>query len=425
LTQLESLRDLVSPRTGIIKTLALRAKSAGEPSVPYICDALLSHFDFRKGSPTERGSCGKGVTEEAAMLGAIGEAVERYCAAQADPTSSFRATLAGVGETAVAPPEFVLFSETQYANGNLGFWRWRPQDEILWESVTELGSNASAWVPAVFVYLQQVSDQPQDFLCMPTSSGFAAGPDIQTATRSALLELFERDAFMLAWLTQGSVVEVELNGVRGIIRDITSAYRRSGTEIRVFTLLTDMPATPIMAIAVSRAGSGPAAVVGLGCETNPLVAVHKALFEICQMYEPLYRRHREGHAGRLDAYYAVKTLEDHAAYFFRQDHLAELDFVLQAPRKVHIGELTDYSGASVGDDLRTFERGIHAAGYRAFLRDLTTPDLQPYPIRVVRALVTQLQPITFGSGMERLGGRRLAERGIPEARLNPCPHPLA
>jgi ribosomal protein S12 methylthiotransferase accessory factor len=58
----------------------------------------------------------------------------------------------------------------------------------------------------------------------------------------------------------------------------------------------------------------------------------------------------------------------------------------------------------------------------------------PYPIRVVRALITGIQPIHFGHGLERLGGRRLyelpwkagfTERPTSETSLNACPHPLA
>jgi ribosomal protein S12 methylthiotransferase accessory factor len=65
--------------------------------------------------------------------------------------------------------------------------------------------------------------------------------------------------------------------------------------------------------------------------------------------------------------------------------------------------------------------------------DLTTPDVAPYGVHVVRTIATGLQPIHFGTGEERLGGRRIFEtaarlgyaNGIrTEADLNPCPHPL-
>jgi len=66
--------------------------------------------------------------------------------------------------------------------------------------------------------------------------------------------------------------------------------------------------------------------------------------------------------------------------------------------------------------------------------DLTTPDIDPFHIRVIRAIATGLQPMHFGYGEDRLGGSRLFE--VParlgyasgprsEADLNPCPHPLA
>ena len=53
---------------------------------------------------------------------------------------------------------------------------------------------------------------------------------------------------------------------------------------------------------------------------------------------------------------------------------------------------------------------------------------------IVRAVATGLQPIHFGHGEARLGGRRLYEvpqilgyttRSTRADDLNPCPHPLA
>ena len=73
-------------------------------------------------------------------------------------------------------------------------------------------------------------------------------------------------------------------------------------------------------------------------------------------------------------------------------------------------------------------------GYRVAYAELTTSDVAPYGIHVARAIATGLQPIHFGWGEERFGGRRLFELPYQlgfapavrtETDLNPCPHPMA
>ncbi len=433
--QLESLLDLVSPRVGILRSLNLRTKSADEPELPYIYDALLSHYDFRKADRAERGACGKGATEEDAMLGALGEAVERYCASHPAMKGTRRAPIAQLSGEAIAPTDFVLYSQTQYARSDFSFRPWQPKDEILWTSMQELGSEDCAWVPTALVYLNAASDQPQDFLCATNSSGFAAGPDLNRALRSAILELLERDAFMMTWLNRLPVPEIDYAGLGDvIIGDIRSTYERWGSEVRAFLLATDMPARPVMALVVDRTGEGPAAMIGLGCELNCEQALRKALFEVCQLHELLRHRHREGAAARLNRYSDVRTLEEHAAYFFRKDHFHEFDFLLEHGLKTRIDVTPLPSPDTVEQELGSLRSALAAAGCRVFYRDLTTPDIVPYPLRVVRVLITQIQPIHFGNGLERLGGRRLYElprklgfQELPssEAALNPCPHPLA
>jgi len=75
-----------------------------------------------------------------------------------------------------------------------------------------------------------------------------------------------------------------------------------------------------------------------------------------------------------------------------------------------------------------------ALGERIAYVDLTMPDIAGHGFHVVRTLITGLQPIHFGHGEERLGGRRLfelpAKLGFSDqtrtvADLNQCPHPLA
>jgi ribosomal protein S12 methylthiotransferase accessory factor len=288
-------------------------------------------------------------------------------------------------------------------------------------------SGKPVWAPAGLVYLNYRGEQREDHLCAPTSSGLAAGPTLESAFHRAVLELLERDAFLITWLNRLPVPEIDLPADGGLVAEIVAAFETAGIEIRAFLLATDLPVSAIMAVALDRTGSGPAAVVGLGCDTHPEQALRKALFEVGQIYELLRRRYTEGKANRLNSYSDIETLEDHAAYFLRPDHLHELGFLLDHGRKAPLPAEHRHDSSALLD-------AIAARGYRTFCLDLTTPDLKPYPIRVARALVTHLQPIQFGCDRQPLGGRRLyelprilgyADADTTEDSLNPCPHPLA
>jgi len=82
------LLELVSPKVGIIRSLSRIVRGAAEPVPPFIYQATLSHFDYRNAKASERVQAGKGIAESDAILSAIGEAVERYCAAHFDPSKA-------------------------------------------------------------------------------------------------------------------------------------------------------------------------------------------------------------------------------------------------------------------------------------------------------------------------------------------------
>ena len=78
--------------------------------------------------------------------------------------------------------------------------------------------------------------------------------------------------------------------------------------------------------------------------------------------------------------------------------------------------------------------GATKVGGRVAYVDITPPDIAPLGPRVVRVIVTGMQPIDFGYAQGRLGGTRLynapVEWGfhtqpLTELELNQCPHPLA
>jgi ribosomal protein S12 methylthiotransferase accessory factor len=431
--QLELLAGLVSSKTGIIRRMNRRITAADEPPVPMIYDSLLSHFDFKTGEDLERGACGKGMTEAAAQIGAIGEAIEHYCASHARLKRVRRARFAEL-PNAIAPPDFVLYSEAQYTRTGFRHARWEPGSETAWFEVIELPDRTPVWIPAGLVYLNFVGQQPQDFLCPPTSSGSAAGPDVDTAILSGLLEVAERDAFLMTWMNRLPVPTLDYSGLGGPCGIIRDHYARYGVEARAFLLATDLPLHAVMAIGLDHTGNGPAAVVGLGCHGNPETALRRALFEVCQVRPAERKKFGSGDADKLNAYTDVHTLDEHALYFTRADHLMELDFLLSGAATVRVDDLPDRSAGSVQSELQRLVGALRRMGSRPVYAELTTPDLEDFPISVVRTLATDLQPIAFGHDQQRLGGQRLyelprklgysPERGT-ESNLNPCPHPLA
>jgi ribosomal protein S12 methylthiotransferase accessory factor len=429
------LADLVSDRTGIIRSVTRVQRGAEEPSPPLIYEAELSHFDFRAAKRLDRASAGKGLTKEDAIRGAIGEAIERYCACQVDPALPFTSSWVDLSTQAVSPSDFVLFSPAQYQSGRLPFHAWVPDDELTWVAARELPSGRVRFVPASLIYLQFPNGRREDALAGPNSNGLAAGPDLDFAVLHAFYECIERDAFLVTWMARLPAPEVHFTGAHALATSIHDHYLRYGVELRVFRMYTDIAAHVMLAVALDRTGSGPAAIVGLGCDASPCRALLKALFEICQAHSGETHRYREEPPHeRLKRPQDVRALQDHSAWFTIREHLDGLSFLLENGRSEQLADLPDYRAANRQQDLQNCVASLMQAGCTTLYVDLTTPDIRDYGLSVVRALATGLQPIHFGWGEERLGGRRLFElpqklgftKGtLSEKELNPYPHPLA
>ncbi|MDB5945940.1 MAG: hypothetical protein JWQ33_966, partial [Ramlibacter sp.] len=168
---------------------------------------------------------------------------------------------------------------------------------------------------------------------------------------------------------------------------------------------------------------------------DPQVALRKALFELCQGRPAEARRFSDKPPrGRLARYEDVKTLDDHSAFHSLPEQLGEFRFLWRDRQLASIHDFPSPPTADVAQALDRCARSLAGNGHRVAYVDLTLPDVGACGIRVVRAVATGLQPIHFGHGQERLGGRRLfelpARLGLAAGptrveELNPCPHPLA
>ncbi len=442
-------QGLVSPKVGLVRSVSPQVRGAEEPQPPYLYTATLSNFDFRVVDRQERVAAGKGRTQEAAMAAAIGEATERYCAYHWDPRKVFLAPLflpsppGGEGRVrgeqlempAVSPAECVLYSDRQYAIPDWPYHRWAPGDEVTWLPAVELPQRRPVAVPASLVYLVYPVSRAEDSFAPATSNGLAAGPSLSAAILSGLSELIERDALLITWMNRLPAVEIEFADAGGPAGAVWRHYARFGVGVRAFLMRTDLPASVVMAVAFDSDPRRPATLAGMGCHLDPALALEKAVFELCQARPSESKRYRDHPPGpRLQRYQDVQTLEDHPAFLALPERRGEFEFLWSRSERARLHDLPNPSAGDVERDLETCVRALSERGHRVVYADLTTPDVAPFGIHVVRTLATGLQPIHFGWGQERLGGRRLFELphqlGLApgphsEADLNPCPHPLA
>jgi ribosomal protein S12 methylthiotransferase accessory factor len=278
---------------------------------------------------------------------------------------------------------------------------------------------------------------PEVALFQPTSSGFAAGADRSDATLRALLEVIERDAFMVAWSHRLAGRRVPATQVPDEqIRGMAASYGQWGVELVVHLLPTDTAATVALAIAWSE--RLPAATIGLGAALDPLAAARSAVLEVGQARSALRTRLRHpDERARLDELTATPTaalsVDDHGLlYAVPEVATTRLRFLREVPLEPW-PDLTPEPDAA-GNELEVLTRSLAAVAPDVLAVDVTPKDVAALGVSVVRGLVPGFVPIWFGAKGARLGGTRLLEmpcriglRSRPALldELNLDPHPLA
>ncbi|MEE6295994.1 TOMM precursor leader peptide-binding protein [Georgenia wangjunii] len=437
---------VVSPLAGLVRQLERIPKDVEEPEEPVVVRAQLANARFLAGEHGFVGCSGKARSARAARDGALGEALERYAALTWGPPRTVRSTRGQLDGPSLDPRDLVLFTEDQYAT--LPYAPYSRATELDWVPARSLVSGEEVWVPLLATHLGYDVPERGAYLFPATSNGFAGGATLTDAVLGGLLEVVERDAFLIAWAHR-------LAGVRSPaatvpdedVRRIADAYARRRVEIDVHRLPTDTAATVVLAIGWSE--ETPAVVLGLGADLDPVRAARGAVLEVGQVRPALRARIRRPEtAARLAELVAdpwlVSDLEDHdLLYADPGTASAGLGYLRAAPARPWTepagggpgtGEEEPAAPAAPGARLRALVASLARVAGDVLYVDVTPDDVRGLGVRVARGIVPGFQPIHFGARENRLGGERLArmpvELGLVAAvpaltDLNLAPHPLA
>lgn len=420
--------QLVGWRTGIITRLCELPRLPGEPDVfsfaGIMCD--LS----RLGRPAGATSCGGvGLSRKDALLCCLGEAVERYCCQFVPENlelSSYQDTL----PDAVDPTAFSLFSDEQYAFDGFPFAPACHDTPLHWTEAKSLTERKTKLVPASMVYMPYRQKEGEPLVAPTTSTGLCCATDLDSAALGGLLEVIERDALAIMWLKGAGVWELS-----DLPEALLRPFHSDNIEYRVYDLTSDVGICVYLVLSSGNSDCGRLITVGAAAGLEPTAVLSRALLENVQgRFALMSMQHSDPDWRPKTDFTNILTFHDHARVLTcRPELLEELAFLGARGTRPFMATPVCPVG-SKGDELSWCVDRLAKLGLEVLVKDITTPDVAPLGLRVVRVLVPGMQPLHGAHPLPFLGGRRLERAAeifgispediLPPDCFSPIPHPL-
>lgn len=427
---------VVSERTGLVESVEIVETGPCDPRA-YWVRVTQANTAPLFGTRAYNDGNAAAVDVDTALLKAIGESIERYCAAAVDPEALRLAAFDALDGAAVSPSAWALFSDAQYGRDGFPVPRFTAGTPVRWTLGHSLTHDRPVWVPAGFVHIPY-QPAPDETRIVPwqVSTGLACHTSLARASLKALLEVVERDAFMLFWHRQIRCPEVDVSSITDPrLRSLLARTEVPGYRRHILSLTLDLPIS-ILLVALTSDEHKPYAVMGCAADGDPGNALRLALEEaLLSLHgittiaerEPVYTPA----AGDYDD---LHDLLRHAWVYGVDSRLRPVIARQFAPAgQVAFAALPRCPERATVAQLAWLVRRLEERGHEAIVVDLTTIDIDDVGFKVVRGLVPGFQPLDVDHRQVHLGGPRLsleaARLGLTEDRcpvgpLNPFPHPF-
>lgn len=432
---IERAQRLVSDRVGIISKVDFEELIPGEPEVfsahsePANVLALCGQEALNHGDAAS-------INPDRAIIKAVGESVERYCSGQYDVTDFVFSSYEELEYDAVDPQTFSLYSDKQYSQENFPFSPLTPQKPLRWVQGHSLRDDVPRWVPAGFVYVPYLFDAPRETSYFnPISTGLACGPDISWALYKSILEVIERDTFMIVWKNRLSQPRLDpWSSNDPFVHELLRVLQYVPLDCEVFYLTSNIKVPTIIVILKNSSGV-PYTTMGIGADLDPNRALIQALEEAYLTFLGMsrYAKFKKDYKPESD-FSDIKTPTLHAlAHAVCSELRSSLNFLASSDTQLTIDAIPNLSSNSRLGNVQTLVKMLADKSFDVISYDLTTLDIDEVGFKVVRSVIPGMQPLDINHSRRYEGGKRLYEvpvqmgllkKPLCEKGLNPYPHPF-
>jgi ribosomal protein S12 methylthiotransferase accessory factor len=430
----EFIQDLVDPHVGVLRSVTECRAEAGAPNFFHYRATAANTGAFTR-MTNFANSAGVSARRDIAASKAIGEAIERYCAAiyEVDelPLISYReATF-----PCVDPAEFALYSAEQYSTPRFPWVPFTKDTSVRWTEGIDLTTGEECFVPAARVYMPYMyygdtGDQPID---QPISTGLACHLSRAAAMRAAIGEVAERDAFLIVWQSMMAPPQVRIETLSEANRDLVERFERTDSKVFVFDITFDHGIPTVLSVLLGNQPGAAAMVVAASSSPDSESAVRQSLEELA--LTRISSQYLKSNAPPIIPDFPHhQNIQDQCAHLhFWTDHanLPLASFLFASNKRIAFDEIRSLSTGNTLADVGIMVERIRSVGERVVVVDLTTPDLADFGLSVVRAVIPGFHPLHIGHSLRALGGTRLwrvpQRLGYPgitsQSGDNPVPHP--
>ena len=375
-----------------------------------------------------RGS-GAALTYEDAVGAAVGEAAERFACAVIPAEELIFGSYEELSSHAalVEPDHWALYTPEQC----VPYAAFRPDTPIAWVAAEAVAQRDSRLVPASLVYMPYVPAFATRGECVvgdAISTGTACSRNRADALLRGILEVIERDAFMVVWRHQLAIPRLRIDDGSALYPLFHRHFLRPGLEYHLFLTTLDLPVTSVFGYLRDTRCRPPSILAGGAAHHDPSRAVLKTLLELVQGlkwrdwdgFEPLAAE--PGFAN-------VRTFDHRMRLYASNDMTPALDFLDDGTPAVALSTIRSVD-RGIAANLRNCVASLAARGLDVLALDLTTTDLAACGLHVVKTLIPQCTPMEGDHLMPFLGGHRWRQLPMQLGRTlanaepaNPYPHP--
>ncbi len=428
------LRTLVSPYCGLVRGVSDLTAAPDDARLVRV-GCRLAELEPLIGFSTDFRAGGSAPDRDAAVAAALGEVAERYSASWI-PDGLAIATAEELGERAVDPRRFALFHSRQHKRPTFPFKPFAKDTRMRWALGVELPSLEPAYLPAQLVYLRwrspvETGEQPIGY---STSNGAACGATFGEAVLSGLLELVERDAFMLAWYGRLSLPRLDWSSDPELGALDERYFRPAGVRYAAVDLSVFHDVPTVLGVVRGVPGDGAPVAVGAAAAQTVAAAWQNAIAEAFAVRAWARAMAHEGRRAKFATDFSdLDSFDDHILFYASEEHARHADFLDGSQDERAVADVRPLEGVTVEVQIASLCERLAASGATAYAVDVTAPDIAAAGLRVAKVVAPELQPLDVAYDGRFLGGRRLYraafELGLVDApltfdELNPYPHPF-